>query len=90
MKEPCTKCVNGFISLEYKSVTTKKTREGNVINIENVYDGVAFCPTCEPERAQIQQSSKSNEEYWQRLRTRSQYKVAENYDLNEASKTRTL
>jgi uncharacterized Zn finger protein (UPF0148 family) len=65
-------------------------RDGVLTEIETWYDGVQFCPTCDPERAHIQATSTSSEEMAERLRNRSQFKVAENYDNQEASKTRTL
>ena len=82
-------CVKGFISIRY--VDRKKImRNGIQTETETWYDGVEFCPTCDPERAQIQRTSKSSEEMAERLKNRSQFKVSENYDKQEASKTRTL
>jgi len=82
-------CVKGFLQVRY--VDRKKImRDGVLTEIETWYDGVQFCPTCDPERAHIQATSTSSEEMAERLRNRSQFKVAENYDNQEASKTRTL
>ncbi len=83
-------CVKGFINTTY--VTTKKTRtrEGKEVTTEIEYEGVLFCPTCDPERASIQRTSASPEEMRERLANRSQYKAVENFEKEEASKTRTL
>ena len=64
--------------------------KGKLQKIEQWYDGVQFCPVCDPERAHIQATSQSSEEMADRLRNRSQFKASENYERQEASKTRTL
>jgi hypothetical protein len=88
---PCSHetCDYGWIAVRYKVIEEKRTK-GVSNMIENEYDGVRPCPTCDPERAQIFESSKTSDELTQRLRQRSQFKVVENYDNSEASKTRTL
>lgn len=82
-------CVKGYFYVRYKAVETR-LRNGEKIVVEKWYDGVEFCPVCDPERAHIQKTSKSSEEMQQRLRERSTYKNNENYEKQEASKTRTL
>jgi uncharacterized Zn finger protein (UPF0148 family) len=89
---PCkhVDCVKGFIYTTYVSTKEIKTREGEVKIIETEYEGVLFCPTCDPERASIQRTSASPEEMRERLSNRSQFKAKENFEKEEASKTRTL
>lgn len=82
-------CIKGFIYTRYSDKKEIKVND-EIKVIETWYDGVLFCPTCDPERAYIQQSSRSSEEMAQRLRERSRYKAEETYNNNEASKTRTL
>lgn len=82
-------CEKGFIWVRYKH-TEKRVRHGEEILIETWYDGVRFCPVCDPERAHIQETSKSSEEMAERLHARSPRKSAENYDKEEATRTRTL
>jgi uncharacterized Zn finger protein (UPF0148 family) len=82
-------CEKGFISVRYKH-TEKRMREGKQILIETWYDGVRFCPVCDPERAHIQSTSTSSEELAERLRNRSSFKSSDNYDKEEATRTRTL
>jgi len=83
-------CEYGFIWVRYKEITPARLRDGKTIENESWYDGVSFCPTCDPERAHIQATSTSSVQMQERLRARSQFKVAENYDKAEESKTRTL
>ena len=82
-------CEKGFIYVRYAD---KKIiiRDGVQTEIEVWYDGVRFCPICDPERAHIQSTSTSSEEMAERLRSRSQFKYSENYEKQETSKTRTL
>ena len=83
-------CDKGFIYTRYVSTKEIKTREGEVKTIETEYEGVLFCPTCDPERAFIQRTSASSEEMRERLNNRSPLKAKENFIKEEASKTRTL
>lgn len=82
-------CEKGFISVRYLD-RTEKIRNNEKVIIETWYDGVYFCNVCDPERAHIQQTSTSSEEMAHRLRERSKYKHAENYEQQEVAKTRTL
>lgn len=82
-------CEKGYIWVRYKH-TEKRVREGKEILIETWYDGVRFCPVCDPERAHIQNTSTSSEEMAERLRNRSTLKSSDNYDREEATRTRTL
>lgn len=82
-------CEKGFIFVRYKH-TEKRIREGKEITTETWYDGVRFCPICDPERAHIQNTSTSSEEMAERLRNRSTLKSSDNYDKEEATRTRTL
>jgi hypothetical protein len=82
-------CEKGFIAIRYVD-KQEKIRQGQKIVVETWYDGVHFCSICDPERAHIQQSSQSSEEMGQRLRERSKYKHAENYEQKESDKTKTL
>jgi guanylate kinase len=83
-------CVKGFIHTTYVSTKETRTKEGEVKTIETEYEGVLFCSTCYPERASIQSTSASSEEMRERLSNRSQFKAKENFEKEEASKTRTL
>ena len=89
---PCkhVDCVKGFINTTYVSTKETRTREGEIKTIEIEYEGVLFCPTCDPERASIQRTSASSEEMRERLNNRSSLKAKENFEKEEASKTRTL
>lgn len=89
---PCkhVDCVKGYIHTTYVSTKETRTKEGEVKTIETEYEGVLFCPTCDPERASIQRTSASPEEMRERLSNRSQFKAKENFEKEEASKTRTL
>lgn len=82
-------CDRGYIFIRY---CDKKTilRNGVQTTTETWYDGVRFCPVCDPERAHIQNTSTSSEEMAERLRNRSTLKSSENYDKEEATRTRTL
>jgi hypothetical protein len=82
-------CEKGFIWVRYKH-TEKKMRLGKQILIETWYDGVRFCPICDPERAHIQDTSTTSEELAERLRNRSSLRSSDNYDREEATRTRTL
>lgn len=83
-------CVKGFIETRYVTTKEIRTREGETKTVETWYDGVLFCPTCDPERASIQRTSASPEEMRERLNNRSHFKAVENFEKEEASKTRTL
>ena len=83
-------CVKGYIHTRYVSTKETRTKEGEIKTVETEYDGVLFCPTCDPERASIQRTSASPEEMRERLANRSQLKATENFQKEEASKTRTL
>lgn len=82
-------CVKGFIETNYYTRRYIDTPNGQKL-VETKYDGVIFCGTCDPERAHIQSTSRSSEEMTERLRARSHTKSSENYQREEASKTRTL
>ena len=71
-------CVGGFIETRYRVVDTF-IRNGEKVSIEKWYDGVRFCPTCDPERAYIQDTSKSSEELAERLQNRSTIKQTQTY-----------
>jgi len=83
-------CVKGFIFTRYVSTKETRTKEGEIKTVETEYDGVLFCPTCDPERASIQRTSASPEEMRERLSNRSQYKTVDNFKKEEASKTQIL
>ena len=82
-------CERGWIFITYKS-KDKKRINGKEIVVEKEYEGVQFCPVCDPERAYIQSTSQSTTEMHQRLRERSNYKQAENYEKQEQGKTKVL
>ena len=82
-------CEKGYIWVRYKN-TEKRMRLGEQILIETWYDGVRFCPICDPERAHIQDTSTSSEELAERLKNRSSLRSSDNYDREEATRTRTL
>jgi hypothetical protein len=87
----CThkECDAGWITESFIYQEEKRANgQSNMVSTE--YAGVRPCPTCDPERAQIFATSKSPDELAIRLRARSHFKVAENYDNQEATKTRTL
>ena len=82
-------CDRGYIYIRYSN---KKIiiRDGVQNTVEIWYDGVRFCPICDPERAHIQNTSTTSEEFAERLRNRSTLKSSDNYDKEEATRTRTL
>lgn len=82
-------CEKGFISVRYPDRKEINTKEGKKV-VETWYDGVLFCPTCDPERAFIQTHARSREEFFHKLQERSKFKATENYEKSEESKTRTL
>lgn len=82
-------CEYGFIYSRYRELKISHVK-GKTIEQESWYDGVTFCPTCDPERAHIQSTSTNSEQLQERLRNRSQFKVVENYDNVNESRTRTL
>lgn len=82
-------CERGFIWTTYE-IEEVRYIKGEQKIVRTKYEGVLFCEVCDPERAHIQKTSKSSEEFAERLRARSSYKSAENYERTEASKTRTL
>jgi hypothetical protein len=82
-------CVKGFIEKDYVIKKFFDTPTGQRV-VETKYEGVVFCSTCDPERAHIQNTSRSSEEMTERLRARSHSKSSENYQREESSKTRTL
>jgi guanylate kinase len=85
-----TDCDNGYVFTTYVTKTERKARNGDKIVVESEYEGVLFCPDCDPERAHIQSTSSSSEEMARRLNERSPIKRAEIYEKQEASKTRIL
>lgn len=82
-------CVKGYIETRYK-VVEKRIRNNEPITIEKWYDGVKFCPVCDPVRAHIQETSRSSEEMADRLRALSPNKRAENYEKENEARTHTL
>lgn len=83
-------CDYGYIYVTYVTEDIKKARNGEEIVVKNEYEGVKFCPQCDPQRAHIQSTSSSSEEMARRLNERSPIKRAEIYEKQEASKTRIL
>jgi guanylate kinase len=83
-------CDNGYIFTTYVTKTENKARNGEIIVVETEYEGVLFCPQCDPQRAHIQDTSSSAEELQRRLSERTPIKRAEIYEKQEASKTRIL
>ena len=83
-------CEAGWVRVTQTEIQVRTLRDGSTKEIEQVYDSYTFCPTCDPERAHILATSKTSEERTRRLANRSQFKVAENYDRENASRTRTL
>lgn len=82
-------CVKGYIEVRYKTTDTV-IRNGVKNTIEKWYDGVRFCPVCDPIRAHIQDTSRSSEEMADRLRALSPTKRAENYEKDNEARTHTL
>ena len=62
-----TDCDNGYIFTTYVTKTENKARNGEKIVVETEYEGVLFCPQCDPQRAHIQSTSSSSEEMARRL-----------------------
>jgi hypothetical protein len=83
-------CEAGWVRVTQTEIIIRNLRDGTKKEEQVVYDAYTFCPTCDPERAHIVATSQTIEERNQKLASRSQFKVIENYDKLEASKTRTL
>lgn len=83
-------CDYGWIYAIFVTEDVKNTRNGEKIVVKTEYEGVKFCPTCDPERAHIQETSATRDEMARRLNERSTHKRAEIYEKQEASKTRIL
>jgi guanylate kinase len=83
-------CDNGYIFTTYVTKKENTARNGDKIVVELEYEGVLFCPQCDPQRAHIQSTSSSGEELQRRLSERTPIKRAEIYEKQEASKTRIL
>ena len=84
-----TECIRGWIDFRYKDVQ-KRRFKGEDIIVERWYDGTRFCPVCHPERAEIQATANSSAEMTQQLKGLSPKSRLENYEKQEASKTRIL
>lgn len=83
-------CDFGWIYTTYVTEDERKGRNGEIYVVKNEYEGVKFCPQCDPQRAHIQDTSSSAEEMQRRLKERSSTNKAEIYEKQEASKTRIL
>ena len=83
-------CEYGFIWVEYYEDKKTVTKDGNTKVTSERFEGVKFCPTCDPERASIQASSRSSKELQERLRARSTVSKFKAYEEEERSKTRAL
>lgn len=83
-------CEQGWIYLTETIIEIRNLRDGTKKEIEKVYNSVTFCPTCDPERAQILDTATTSDQRDEQLRSRSHFKVGENYDKQEQSRTRTL
>lgn len=83
-------CDYGWIYATFVTVEEKNTRKDGKIVVQTEYEGVKFCPQCDPQRAHIQDTSSSAEELQRRLSERTPIKRAEIYEKQEASKTRIL
>ena len=85
-----TNCDFGYIYVTYVTEDERNGRNGKKYVVKNEYEGVKFCPQCDPDRAHIQETSSSREEMQRRLKERSSANKAEIYEKQEASKTRIL
>ena len=83
-------CEYGIIWVEYYEDKKTITKDGNTKVVSERYEGVKFCPTCDPERASIQRSSRDSKELGERLRARSTVSKFKAYEEEERIKTRTL
>lgn len=83
-------CSVGWVEFRYKKIDEYKGRDGTVSIKETWYDAVRPCPTCDPERAHIFETSKSEKELQERLKERSAFLKTANQTDYEASRTRTL
>ena len=84
-------CERGWIWIDYVDETiVKRNNSGARDAIRRKYQGVYPCPSCDPIRHELYISSKSTEEYLEKLRNRGNFKRQQAYDDNERSQTRTL
>jgi hypothetical protein len=83
-------CEYGFIWVEYYEDKKTVTKDGNTKVVAERFEGVKFCPTCDPERSGIQNSSRNPTELGERLRARSKVSKFKTYEEEERSKTRAL
>jgi len=82
-------CYAGWINFKYVE-EVKKIRNG--IPSVTLLDREAArpCMICDPDRYQIWFSSKSSDEYHERLQSRSSANKSKAYEKDERDKTRTL
>jgi guanylate kinase len=83
-------CAAGWIIYTQKEEIQKKGRDGTVFTVVNEYDVARPCPTCDPERAHIFDTSATKAELQERLKQRSTLNKVSQQDVYEASRTRTL
>jgi guanylate kinase len=83
-------CAAGWIIYTDKKEVQKKGRDGDVFTVVEEYDVARPCPTCDPERAHIFDTSASKAELQERLKQRSTLNKVAQQDNYEASRTRTL
>lgn len=85
--EPCER---GFIWVEYYEDKVVKLPDNNTRVTSERYEAVRFCPSCDPERAHIQDTSKTTWEMYDKLQARGKAQKVKAYEESESSKTRTL
>ena len=83
-------CAAGWVTFRYKVDKTYRDREGVSHTTEVWYDGARPCPTCDPERAHIFETSATQKELHERLKARSTLNRTAQQENYEASRTRTL
>ena len=83
-------CAAGWVTFRYKKVEERIGRDGIRFTNETWYDGARPCPTCDPERAHIFDTSATQAELQERLKARSNLNRTAQQENYEASRTRTL
>lgn len=83
-------CEAGWIWEKGINYVHGKTKDGQATIKESPFEGVRPCPTCDPDRDWIFNTSKSRDELMRRLQERSSHKQNQAYERGESERTRTL
>ena len=83
-------CEFGWVNFKYFDEKTVTLRTGETRVIRKEYQGAQPCPECDPARAEIFESAKTQDELQTNLMSRSVQKRLDAYKKREDSKTEVL